>query len=184
MRRMAVLMALALACAGGPSAYGQETPHVEIFAGGMYFDANTNGSGSAVQNNVSLRGWNFSVSENINHWFGGAIDVSGAYANPRGIREFQHTIVGGPVFSYRKVSGVTPFAHAMIGGIRASRGYLGASQPATRFTAVFGGGVDLKIREHVALRIVQADYQVTPFFNQAQANYRISVGVVLRWGKK
>ena len=118
MRRMAVLMALALACAGGPSAYGQETPHVEIFAGGMYFDANTNGSGSAVQNNVSLRGWNFSVSENINHWFGGAIDVSGAYANPRGIREFQHTIVGGPVFSYRKISGVTPFAHAMIGGGR------------------------------------------------------------------
>ena len=70
--------------------------------------------------------------------------------------------------------------HWQVDKIRASRGYLGASQPATRFTAVFGGGVDLKIREHVALRIVQADYQVTPFFNQAQANYRISVGVVLR----
>lgn len=184
MRKIAMVMALAFGAAAGPSAAAQETPHVEIFAGGMYFVANANGSGSVVQNSVSLRGWNVSVAENVNHWFGGAIDVSGAYGSELGIREFQHSIVGGPVFSYRRNSSITPFAHAMIGGIRGSRGYLGTSVAATRFTAVLGGGVDWKIRNHVAIRIVQADYQVTPFFNQAQANFRVSAGVVLRWGKK
>ncbi len=183
MRKMAVIAALAVPLCGTP-AWAQETPRVEIFAGGMYFDANANGSGTLVQNNVSLRGWNVSVAENVNHWFGGAIDASGVYASPLGVREFQHSIVGGPVFSYRKISGLTPFAHAMIGGIRSSRGYLGSSEAATRFTAVFGGGLDLNIRNHVAIRVVQADYQVTPYFNQRQDNYRISVGVVLRWGKR
>jgi hypothetical protein len=182
MRKMAIVVALALAAIRPAPA--QETPHVEIFAGGTYFDANANGSGTVVQNNVSLRGWNISVAENVNHWFGGAIDVSGVYGTPGGIREFEHSIVGGPVFSYRKNSSLTPFAHAMIGGIRGSRGYLGTSEPVTRFTAVFGGGLDWKIRNHVALRLFQADYQVTPFFNQAQANFRLSAGVVLRWGKK
>jgi hypothetical protein len=175
MRRMAMVVAVALA--GAAPAAAQETPTVEIFGGGMYFKGDAGGQG------ISLRGWNVSVAENVNHWFGGAIDVSGAYGSPGGIREFQHSVVGGPVFSYRRGS-ITPFAHLMIGPIRVSRGYLGTSVAATRFTGVFGGGLDLKVRDHVAIRIVQADYQVTPFFNQRQDNYRISVGVVLRWGKK
>jgi hypothetical protein len=176
MRRMAMLVALAVV--GAAPAAAQQTPVVEIFAGGMYFNADAGGQ------NISLRGWDVSVAENTNHWFGGAIDVSGAYGSPGGIREFEHSVVGGPVFSYRKISGITPFAHAMIGLIRNSRGYLGSSEGATRFTGVFGGGLDLKIREHVAIRIVQADYQVTPYFNQRQDNYRISAGLVLRWGTK
>jgi hypothetical protein len=176
MRKMAIVVALAFA--GVAPAAAQETPWVETFGGFMYLKADAGGQ------NVSLRGWNLSVAENLNHWFGGAIDVSGAYGNPGGIHEFEHTVVGGPVFSYRKNSAFTPFAHAMIGLIRGSRGYIGTSEGATRFTGVFGGGLDLKVRDHVAIRIIQADYQVTPFFNQTQSNYRLSVGVVLRWGKK
>lgn len=184
MRRIAVVMALALAAAGSPRAKAQETPTVEIFGGWTYFKANVNGSGALVENNVSLHGWNVSVAENLNHWFGGAVDVSGVYGTPGGIREFEHSVVGGPVFSYRKSSSFTPFGHVMIGGIRNSRGYLGASEAATKFTAVFGGGVDVKVRDHLAIRLVQADYQVTPYFNQRQDNYRLSFGVVLRWGNK
>ena len=175
MRRIAIVVAFVFA--GVASAAAQETPTVEVFAGGMYVKGDAGGKG------VSLRGWNLSVAENVNHWFGGAIDVSGAYGSPAGIREFEHSIVGGPVFSHRKGS-LTPFAHAMIGAIRNSRGYLGASVGATRFTAIFGGGLDYKIRDHIAIRIFQADYQVTPYFNQRQDNYRVSAGVVLRWGKK
>src|SRR6266567_7950371 len=175
MRRIVAVVSLLVATVMPAAA--QETPTVEVFAGGMYFKGDAGGKG------VSLGGWNLSVAENVNHWFGGAIDVSGAYGSPAGIREFEHSIVGGPVFSHRKGS-LTPFAHTMLGAIRNSRGYLGASVSATRFTGVFGGGLDWKIREHIAIRIVQADYQVTPYFNQKQDNFRVSAGVVLRWGKK
>ncbi len=115
MRKIAAVAALMIPLCGTP-AWAQETPHVEIFGGGSYFVADT------TTKDVSLRGWNVSVTENLNHWFGGTVDATGVYGTPGGTREFQHSIVGGPVFAYRKTSGVTPFAHVMIGGIRGSRG--------------------------------------------------------------
>ncbi len=159
-------------------ARAQNTPHVEVMGGYSYLRADLGGK------DIGLNGWNFSVTENLNSWLGGTADFSGFYATPGGINANAHTFLFGPHFAYRKSKSATPFARVMIGGMRASRGYLGISQPATDFAAAFGGGLDLKIHKVVALRVIQADYIITPYLNLRQDNVRLSAGIVLRFGEK
>jgi hypothetical protein len=138
----------------------------------------------------NMHGWQASVTENVNHWFGGTAEFSGWYANetpasgPPDINVNAHSFLFGPRFSHRKSQGFTPFAHVLLGGFRGSRGYLGISQPKTDFAAAFGGGIDIKIHKKLAFRVIQADYIVTPFLDQRQDNIRLSAGIVLRLGEK
>jgi hypothetical protein len=50
-----------------------------------------------------------------------------------------------------------------------------------------GGGLDIGVGHHFAIRAIQAEYLMTRFPNVAgttvtQNNYRLSAGVVLRFG--
>jgi len=47
----------------------------------------------------------------------------------------------------------------------------------------FGGGADYEMTNHVAIRLIQAEYLYTKFGGTHQNNARISAGVVYRWGK-
>ena len=47
-----------------------------------------------------------------------------------------------------------------------------------------GGGLDLRISDAVAIRVVPLDYLQTHFFNEWQKKGRISAGLVLRFGRK
>ena len=58
---------------------------------------------------------------------------------------------------------------------------------ARSFGMTAGGGVDLSIGQHVALRLFQANYLLTRFPNSmgsAQQNLQLGTGVVLRFGKR
>jgi hypothetical protein len=48
----------------------------------------------------------------------------------------------------------------------------------------FGGGLDWVVRKNLAIRVVQMDWSVTYFGENASTDGRISVGIVLRFGKK
>ena len=165
-------------------AHAQNTPQVELMGGYSYLRADAGGD------DLSMHGWQASFTENLNSWFGGKAEFSGFYANvtpPSGPPEINvnaHTFLFGPQFTARKSSSFTTFAHVLVGAIRGSQGYLGISQPKTDFAAAFGGGVDIKVHKRFALRIIQADYLVTPYLNQTQNNIRLSAGVVLRLGEK
>lgn len=55
------------------------------------------------------------------------------------------------------------------------------------FSMTAGGGVDLTIARHIALRLLQANYLLTRFPNSvgsAQQNLQLGTGVVLRFGKR
>jgi opacity protein-like surface antigen len=52
------------------------------------------------------------------------------------------------------------------------------------FGMALGGGLDVKLSEHVAIRAIQLDYLRTGFFNETQNKGRLSVGVVFRFGRK
>jgi hypothetical protein len=155
-----------------------EVPKAEIYGGYSYLRADF-----GVQDDA-FKGWNFSLTENLNSWFGGKADFSGHLAQPGGVNVNAYLFLFGPQFSYRRSKSVTPFAHVLLGGIRASEGYVGISQAATKFAAAFGGGFDLRVHQNVAIRVVQAEYFITPFFNQRQDNVRVSGGLVLRFGKR
>ena len=155
-----------------------DTPQIEVFGGYSYALADFS------NDNLKLNGWNFSLTENVNNWFGGTADFSGHYAQPSNTNVNAHMFLFGPTFALRRSDSVTPFSHVLLGGIHASRGYVAVSEPVTRFAAAFGGGVDIKIHEHVAIRVFQADYFLTPFFGLRQDNLRLSGGIVFRFGEK
>jgi len=183
MRKFTWIVALTLFLVVPASA--QDTPQLEVYGGGGFFRADLGGA------DLNLYGWNFSATENLNKWFGGTADFSGFYGQPSSTNVNTHTFMFGPHFAYRKAGAITPFAQVLIGGMRASRGYListtypgGLSQSATKFAAAFGGGLDLKVHKHVAIRVIQAEYVVTPFLDLRQDNIRLSAGVVFRFGSR
>ncbi len=164
------------ATAQGPAQ--DKTPQVEIFGGYSYMLADFS------NDSVNLSGWHFSLTENLNDWFGGTADFSGHYAQPEDINVNAHMFLFGPTFALRRSRSLTPFGHVLLGGIRASRGFVGVSEANTKFAAAFGGGLDLKVHPNVAIRLFQADYFVTPFFGLRQDNVRVSGGIVFRFGNK
>ncbi len=160
------------------SALAQETPQVEVFGGYSNLNANMNAS------SVNLNGVNFSVAENLNSWFGGALDISSHFGTENGFRTNTQSLTYGPVFSYRKNKTIVPFGHAMLGAVRGGPEYLGISKPEERFGVYTGGGLDVKVTPHVALRVIQADYLMTRFSNARQDNIRLSAGIILLFGHK
>ncbi len=105
----------------------------------------------------------------------------------------------GPQYSFRLVPRVTPFVHALFGGVKGSRvaevalgagGACPAPQcsgsavfPETVFAMAFGGGLDVKVRNHVWIRLIQVDYIRQNFSDGAMTSPRISAGVVFHLGK-
>jgi len=162
-------------------AMAQKAPTWDVYGGYSYMRADFGGVDQPLQ------GWDFAVGQNVNSWFGGVLDFTGHYAHPGGVNVNVHTFAAGPRFSYRKVKNVVPFAQVLLGGVRGSRGYLGAtglSQTKIDFGFSAGGGLDLKFNKHVAVRIIQADYLVTPFLGLRQDNLRASAGLVFYLGGK
>jgi opacity protein-like surface antigen len=156
--------------------------------------------------NFNLYGWNATATENLNKWFGGDLDVGGAYNSLSPDFFFPsvpivtklHTVMYGPRFSYRKSERITPFVHVLV-GVAHITGHnnqatvftpllalvpQGTSRTDTAFAWALGGGVDLKVSHRVAIRLIQADYVMTRFFDQRQDNGRLSAGIVIRFGGK
>jgi hypothetical protein len=175
MRRFLYLLLLLLLPV---SALGQETPKVEVFGGYSNLSANVNAS------SINLNGANVSVAENVNSWFGGALDFSSHFGTENGKSVSTQSLTYGPVFSYRKSKSVTPFGHVLLGAVRGGPEYLDISKSEFRFGVYAGGGVDVKVNPNLALRLIQVDYLLTRFSNATQDNFRLSAGIVLRFGKK
>jgi hypothetical protein len=106
------------------------------------------------------------------------------------------TYLGGPRLSLWKRQRVSPFAQVLFGGVHASRVTIsncaGAactplpSQNAFAMTA--GGGLDIRLTPHFAIRIVQVEYMMTRFDSvpaggsSEQNDLRLSSGLVFRFG--
>jgi opacity protein-like surface antigen len=123
--------------------------------------------------NVNANGWNISVTEYANSWFGVTGDFSGAY-NPGANL---HTFMFGPIFALHKAETVTPFAHVLVGVA-----YLSDGGSDTGLSMGVGGGLDVNVNQHFAVRLVQADW--LPFRRRSdwvKQNARVSAGLVWRW---
>lgn len=175
MRKFLVLLPLLVVPV---SAWADDLPKFEVFAGYSNLAANVNHS------SMDLNGVNGSFQENLNSWFGGALDISGHFGTESGMKVNTESAMYGPVFSYRKSKSVTPFVHGLLGAVRGSSDYLGISKPEERFGAYLGGGLDLKIGPGVALRLIQVDYLLTRFSSLNQDNVRLSAGIVFNFGKR
>lgn len=187
----------------GGSNFG--TPRFELFAG----YSNLRGYPRLASGNrlVDLNGGSASIALNFNRFlglvgeFGGFNDTQlRTSANPSvvaGASGRAFTFLAGPRLSFRNHERFTPFAQALFGGIHAGQvtftsGCTGAGctplPAATVFALTAGGGLDLRVHPHVAIRLIQAEYLMTSFQNQdtgqsgRQNDVLLSGGLVFRFG--
>jgi hypothetical protein len=118
------------------------------------------------------------------NWLGVVGEVSGV-ADTDGRSSSIYTYMGGPRATLRH-GRFEPYAQVLIGGSRFSDS--GVQQgirpaPASSFAVAVavGGGVDLTVVHHFAIRLIQVDYLFNHFGGFTQNNLRLSTGFVFRF---
>jgi opacity protein-like surface antigen len=149
-----------------------------------------------------VHGGSASAAFNLNKWFGLAADFGGSSISTIKASGFPDvsvdstlfTYLFGPRFSYRNYERVTPFAQVLIGGAHITDVKSGGTVIANSenaFALSVGGGLDVKVSKHVAIRVAQVEYLMTKFDapfaltgSSTQNNLRVSGGLVIRFGSK
>jgi hypothetical protein len=200
MRKLFVAAALMLFAV---MAVAQDAPKAEVFGGYSYLRNSGN----------SFNGWEGQATANLNRHFGVTADISGNYRN-QSLNIFQTGLTGsanqrlynflfGPTVTGR-FGNHSVFAHALFGAAHSTL-RSGVTIPivggistdvnnATAFAMALGGGFDLGISPHFAIRPVQVDYLYTKFdpfdalagglsssTSGHQNTFRYSAGVVFRF---
>ena len=174
MRKMILLAGAILLMAAG--SWAQDTPAAEVSASYSYLRW-------GLPDGLSHHGGSISVAVNLNRWLGLAADVGGYHAAPFGVTHNTYTYMGGPRFSYRKSSRVTPFAQVLLGGARATVNAIDISGSNNGFAYSAGIGVDLGLTKHLALR-PQLDCIGMRFSGYTEKTVRGSFGIVFRFGNR
>jgi len=190
--------------------FSPESPNLPNFSGLPTFDLN-GGNGQLVYNFTP----EFGAVLDIGAVHAGSVFGIGNNITNHGV---DHTLVDfviGPRYTFRRHSRWMPFAQALFGGARASSSTgitllqggaiwpppgiilppgtvqpIGATLQAERtgFAMLLGGGLDIKVSKHIALRPVGADYYLVrlPSFvtgNDTNKNhFRYSAGVNFLFG--
>ncbi|MBZ5616766.1 MAG: porin family protein [Acidobacteriia bacterium] len=138
----------------------QDFPKAEVFGGYQF---------TRLEDTVNLNGWNAALNGNVDRWFGITADFSGSYESGSHL----YTYMFGPTVSYRTERAV-PFAHALFGGA--------TSSGETAFSMGLGGGLDVVLADHLALRLAQADWLMFRSHGiTSKKNVRYSAGIVFRF---
>lgn len=97
--------------------------------------------------------------------------------------------LAGPRYIWKRTRHFAPFAQLLLGGVHASGslapGSSGLTGSANAFALTAGGGLDIGLTRHIALRAFEADYYLTRFDNGTddhQNNLRIAAGLIIRFG--
>ena len=116
----------------------------------------------------------------------GAVSASNVDGSNQGLILFN--AAAGPRYTLPLHSRFKPFGQVLVGAVHADAGLspgklaIGSNNA---FSMLAGGGLDVRLSPHFALRAIQADYFLTMLNNRAddrQNNARISAGIVYRFG--
>ena len=197
------LPSMLVAQIGGARAAGSENPiRATIFGGYSYLRNNNNG----------FSGWEGQGTFNFNRYLGVTVDVSGSSLSPfsfsalgfsAGTYQHLNSYLFGPTVT-ANLGRSAVFAHALFGEAHSSLG-VGVGIPiiggistgltsANAFAMAFGGGIDVGLTRHLAIRAVQVDYLRTQFrtidalttglsssLANRQNSFRYSTGIVFRF---
>jgi peptidoglycan-associated lipoprotein len=148
----------------------------------------TLGGSMTNSNSFTTQGGAAEVNYSFFHGFGATASVLGLHADSigSGVPVNMMIVTFGPSYTYshRRAS---LFAHGLIGVVDGFQGLYPqggvASSSANALAVQTGGGLDVGISQHLAVRLVQADYVRTQLPNSStnvQNNLRLAVGIVLR----
>jgi hypothetical protein len=168
-----------------PAKAQDATPRFEAYAGYDYMRDNATNDITHVppSQSVNGNGGGGQLEFNVTRWLGVVGDLGG-YAVARNGFATMHQIsyLFGPRVNFRR-GRVTPFAQVLLGAMWASDAIVLGSK--TAFAMSAGGGIDVTVSRHFAVRPVQAEYFLTKFPDGAdnrQNNFRYSAGIVFRFG--
>jgi hypothetical protein len=174
----------------------QELPKAEFFGGYQYLRLGGNTSGGTTSRPQSFHGWDGSFVYNFNKHVGVTGDVGGGYAKISGISTQLYTFTAGPMVWLRPAGRIAPFVHALFGAAyaRAATTSAGVTTSASLVgsTAIFGGGVEAKVKGALSVRVIQADWLYYHFGSSnfggvsipapsQSNNVRLSIGLVYRF---
>lgn len=190
MKRNLLLLAFGLMGSGAAVAQEATTPAAEV--GFNYSYVTTMPGGAAAS--FGSQGGSATFVYNINRVLGVVADLGGYYNG--GAANFSPTTFSylfGPRLSLRKSSKFTPYIQALVGGDRVSTSLVDATTGNTQvqndIAAAFGGGLDVRLTDRVAVKPFQIEYLMTQTPNiwstvNPQNNMRYSAGIVFRFGAK
>jgi len=164
-----VLTALLAVPAIGQDGY----PKAEVFGGFSYLNVDAMGT------RENALGFQASVAGNFHKNVGIVGDFGGQYKSVEGTTVHAYEYLFGPRFNYRTEK-ANVFVHGLFGGATIGGG--GASE--NGFAMGMGGGVDVKVSDHVAFRVMQVDYLPTHILGAWQHHFRLGVGIVFTSASK
>jgi hypothetical protein len=184
-RKIALLLSLSLVL--GFSAAAQDTPKADLYVGYQYTrQMYTPGT------SFNMNGGIGQIVVYTTRWLGIVGEISGnavgnIHAPFNGSGGTLYSYMGGARIAFRH-GPLQPYIQALVGAGQLDstlQARLG-SPSSFAFAAAFGGGLDIRVAHHFAIRAVQGDYFLTDFTNPinvrfTQNNFRLSSGLVLRF---
>jgi opacity protein-like surface antigen len=162
---------------------------LEFFGGGQYQRApdepvkNLYGFDASLFYNVNKH---VSIGGDFSFLFGSTSETVGTSTFDTSLH--RQTFLFGPQFNFYPDDKVKVFVHPLIGvvhdTVKFDFGTSTTDSSASAFAMAFGGGLDVRVTPRVSIRVFQADYMATHFGNEFQNNFRLSTGLVLRFGGK
>jgi opacity protein-like surface antigen len=176
------------------SASETSTPVAEVGLSHSYMRVNPGGTLSSYNANGGHGYAEYNISKVL-----GLVAELGAnhVGNVNGVQLSNTTFeyLFGPRFNWRH-SRFTPYVQALVGGERCSNRFNPASSNPRLFTsqnnfaAALGGGLDIAVTNHIAVKPIQVEFLTMQLSNSAanlnyvQNNLRYSAGLVFRLGSK
>lgn len=198
MRSGTILAAFALVFAFQLPARAQTTASkVEVAGAYSYIRLNLNGPG--FTEGAQTNGGTGSLAVNVTHSLGLVAEIGGYKTSTMykvGGQDFSFvSYLFGPRYNFRKWDTLTPYLQTLVGGVKGNHELFLAGSPSApvirtdtnALAWTVGGGLDAKVTDHLAVRVVQAEYFLTKWDNFGvghQNSFRIETGLVFRFGKR
>jgi hypothetical protein len=189
--RRSLVLLTAAACFG--SVAQAQTPAKDLHTDGisLALSYDTLGGSMTNSNSFTTQGGAAELNYRFFQGFGATASVLGVHAGSigSGVPVNLMIVTFGPSYTYSR-HGSHPasfFAHGLVGVAEGFQGLYPqggvATSSANSLAAQAGGGIDISVSRHVAVRLVQADYVRTQLPNSltnVQNSVRLGVGIVLR----
>jgi opacity protein-like surface antigen len=145
-----------------------------------------------------MNGWNATFDYNWKHWIGFVVDGTGTHKDKGldGKTSIYTFLVGPRIYPFGHRHRLIPFGGFLLGAghetlnIPSQGGFPQKTFTSTAYAWAVGGGLDVRVTKHWAVRVIEFDYEKTRFtdftnvaINPSESNRRISIGIVFRWGE-
>ncbi|HEY0704398.1 MAG TPA: hypothetical protein VGD60_16615 [Candidatus Acidoferrales bacterium] len=165
--------------------------------GGVLFRSfdNIDSSGTPTNLRLDQLGWNAYADYRFLRWLSVAGDLSGAYhlSSTNGNTQIYNVMVGPQFYPFGHEHKITPFGHVLFGrgvygyNLESQGGFNPLSHWDNGYTWMGGGGLDLRYKKRWRIRMIEVDYESSHFGKSgapSEGNYRVSLGLIYRFGVK